>query len=99
MFTLSKYVITIDQAFIMKLERKINYLKMNFSYRIRKMSNSKLPLGETATRGKDFVLFLSVRDCTARTGASLIPSNPKKMPDCVSPSLQRWLERQVRNHL
>ena len=75
----------------MKLESKINYLKINFSYRIRKMSNSKLPLGETATRDVDFVVFLSVRYCIAGTRASLIPSNPKKIPGCLGPSYKGGL--------
>lgn len=60
---LSKHIITIDQAFGMKLESKRNYLKMDFSYsRIREINNSKTPLGgNDKKRYKDFCL-LSIRN-------------------------------------
>lgn len=55
----SKYVVTIDQVFGMKLQSKMNYFKMNFSYsRIRKIGNGTTPPGGNDKRCKDFFSFL-----------------------------------------
>lgn len=73
----------------MKLESKINYLKMNFSYsRMRKINNSKTPLGGNGNkRCEDFVF------------SSLISEIILQELTLSSSQVTQGLERQIRSHL
>lgn len=73
----------------MKLESKINYLKMNFYYsRMRKINNSKLLLGEMAIKRCEDFVFSSL--------VSEIISQELKLS---SSHVTQGLGRQIRSHL